>query len=95
VVFARGKGLTATDMAAVSSARGAVGRLAGQPSGVSTPSPVQRSADGQAALFTHEHYLDEIGKLIGQGSPPDPAAIAEIRARNDIQQLTMTVAQPR
>jgi mannose-6-phosphate isomerase-like protein (cupin superfamily) len=44
----------------------------------------------------HEHYLDEIGRLIGQGGPPDPAAIAEIRARNDIQQLTpMTVTQPR
>jgi oxalate decarboxylase/phosphoglucose isomerase-like protein (cupin superfamily) len=44
----------------------------------------------------HERYLDEIGKLIGQDGPPDPAAIAEIRARNDIQQLTpMTVAPPR
>jgi hypothetical protein len=44
----------------------------------------------------HEHYLDEIGKLIGQGGPPDPAVIAEIRARNDIQQLTpMIVGQPR
>jgi|HubBroStandDraft_2_1064218.scaffolds.fasta_scaffold148164_2 oxalate decarboxylase/phosphoglucose isomerase-like protein (cupin superfamily) len=44
----------------------------------------------------HEHYLDEIGKLTGQGGPPDPAAIAEIRARNDIQQLTpMTTAPPR
>jgi mannose-6-phosphate isomerase-like protein (cupin superfamily) len=44
----------------------------------------------------HEHYLDEIGKQIGQGGPPDPAAIAAIRTRNDIQQLTpMTVARPR
>jgi hypothetical protein len=44
----------------------------------------------------HETYLDEVGKLIGQGGPPDPAAIAAIRARNDIQQLTpMTVAPPR
>ena len=44
----------------------------------------------------HEHYLDEIGELIGRGGPPDPAAIAEIRARHDIQQLTpMVVAQPR
>ena len=42
----------------------------------------------------HEHYLDEIGKLIGQGGLPDPAAIAEIRTRNDIQQLTpMTTAR--
>ena len=44
----------------------------------------------------HELYLEEIGKLIGQGGPPDPAAIAEIRARHDIQQLTpMTVGRPR
>jgi mannose-6-phosphate isomerase-like protein (cupin superfamily) len=44
----------------------------------------------------HEHYLDEIGELIGHGGPPDPAAIAGIRARNDILQLTpMVVAQPR
>jgi mannose-6-phosphate isomerase-like protein (cupin superfamily) len=44
----------------------------------------------------HERYLEEIGKLIGQGGPPDPAAIAEIRARHDIQQLTnMTGVRPR
>ncbi len=42
----------------------------------------------------HEHYLEEIGKLIGQGGAPDPAVIAEIRARHDIQQLTpLTIAQ--
>ncbi len=44
----------------------------------------------------HERYLAEIGELIGHGGPPDPAAIAEIRARHDIEQLTpMTVGQPR
>ncbi len=44
----------------------------------------------------HEHYLEEIGKQIGQGGPPDPAMIAEIRARHDIQQLTpMTAGRPR
>jgi len=52
VVFARGKGLTAADMTAIASARAAVGRLAGQTSGLSAPGPVQRSADGQAALFS-------------------------------------------
>jgi mannose-6-phosphate isomerase-like protein (cupin superfamily) len=36
----------------------------------------------------HEHYLEELGTVIGQGGPPDQAAIAEIRARHDIQQLT-------
>jgi oxalate decarboxylase/phosphoglucose isomerase-like protein (cupin superfamily) len=43
----------------------------------------------------HERYLEEIGELIGHGGPPDPAAIAEIRARHDIQQLTpMTARRP-
>jgi len=40
----------------------------------------------------HERYLEEIGELIGQSGPPDPAAIAEVRARHDIQQLTPMVA---
>jgi oxalate decarboxylase/phosphoglucose isomerase-like protein (cupin superfamily) len=35
----------------------------------------------------HEHYLDELGTVIGQGRP-DPAVIAEVRARHDIEQLT-------
>lgn len=43
----------------------------------------------------HEHYLAELGELIGRGGRPDPAAIAEIRARHDIQQLTpLTAGQP-
>jgi putative drug exporter of the RND superfamily len=52
VVFARDKGLTAADMTAIASARAAVGRLAERVSGLSAPGPVQRSADGQAAVFT-------------------------------------------
>ena len=44
----------------------------------------------------HERYLEEIGEAIGRGGPPDAAAIAEIRARHDIQQLTpMTMRGPR
>ncbi|MGE5133345.1 MAG: cupin domain-containing protein [Gemmatimonadota bacterium] len=44
----------------------------------------------------HETYLAEIGALLGQGGQPDPAAIAAIRARHDIEQLTpMTVGPPR
>jgi len=43
----------------------------------------------------HERYLEETGELIGRGGPPDPAAIAEIRARHGIQQLTpMMTARP-
>ena len=49
VVFARAPGLTAADLAAVTSARAAVARLGGR---IGAPSPVQRSADGQAAEFT-------------------------------------------
>jgi mannose-6-phosphate isomerase-like protein (cupin superfamily) len=36
----------------------------------------------------HERYLEELGEAVGHGGPPDPAVIAEIRARHDIQQLT-------
>ena len=44
----------------------------------------------------HEHYLDEIGELIGRGGPLDPAAIAEVRAWHDIHQLTpMAITPPR
>jgi oxalate decarboxylase/phosphoglucose isomerase-like protein (cupin superfamily) len=44
----------------------------------------------------HENYLMEIGELIGQGVPPDPDAIADVRARYDIQQLTpMMAGSPR
>lgn len=42
----------------------------------------------------HEHYLDEIGEVISRGSRPDPALIAQIRARHDIRQLTPMVAGP-
>jgi hypothetical protein len=41
----------------------------------------------------HEHYLDELGTVIGRGRP-DPAVIAEVRARHDIEQLTpMAIGQ--
>jgi mannose-6-phosphate isomerase-like protein (cupin superfamily) len=44
----------------------------------------------------HEYYLEEIGELIARGGAPDPAAIAAVRARHDIEQLTPMVAtQPR
>jgi len=39
----------------------------------------------------HERYLAEVGELIGQPGPPGPVAIAEVRARHDIQQLTLVV----
>jgi len=44
----------------------------------------------------HERYLDEIGKQIADGGPPNPDMIADIRARHDIRQLTpMKIGQRR
>ena len=44
----------------------------------------------------HEYYMEEIGKQVAQGGPPNPEVIAQIRARHDIEQLTpMKVGQQR
>jgi uncharacterized RmlC-like cupin family protein len=39
----------------------------------------------------HEHYLQELAELLAQPEPPGQAAIAELRARHDIHQLTPMV----
>jgi oxalate decarboxylase/phosphoglucose isomerase-like protein (cupin superfamily) len=39
----------------------------------------------------HEEYLAELGELISTANPPDQHAIAALRARYDIQQLTPLV----
>jgi len=36
----------------------------------------------------HEYYLEEMADLLAGGGPPDQAAIAALRARHDITQLT-------
>jgi quercetin dioxygenase-like cupin family protein len=36
----------------------------------------------------HEHYFEELLKLVGQGSTPDAGAIAKLRARFDTEQLS-------
>jgi oxalate decarboxylase/phosphoglucose isomerase-like protein (cupin superfamily) len=36
----------------------------------------------------HEHYLAELTELLASGGPPDPDAIARLRARHGIVQLT-------
>jgi mannose-6-phosphate isomerase-like protein (cupin superfamily) len=36
----------------------------------------------------HEYYLEELSGLLAGGGPPDQAAIAALRARHDITQLT-------
>jgi putative drug exporter of the RND superfamily len=51
VVFARPGGLTQGDLAAVTAARAGIAALNGPVRGLGPPSAVQRSADGDAALF--------------------------------------------
>jgi quercetin dioxygenase-like cupin family protein len=36
----------------------------------------------------HEHYFEELVKLVGRSSPPDAGAIAELRRRYDTEQLS-------
>ncbi|ANK85664.1 MULTISPECIES: cupin domain-containing protein [unclassified Rhizobium] len=36
----------------------------------------------------HEHYFEELAKLVAQSSPPDAAAIAELRERYDTTQIS-------
>jgi len=36
----------------------------------------------------HEHYFEELVKLVAHSSPPDPIAIAELRSRYDTNQLS-------
>jgi hypothetical protein len=36
----------------------------------------------------HEQYLRELSGLFRRGSPPDAEAVAELRRRHDIEQLT-------
>lgn len=36
----------------------------------------------------HENYLEELAELLTRGGPPDPDAVARLRARHDIVQLT-------
>ena len=52
VLFTRGSGLTAADLATASSARAAVAGLAGRVRGLGAPGRPRRSADGQAVAFT-------------------------------------------
>jgi hypothetical protein len=45
----------------------------------------------QASPPGHERYLEELAKLLARPGPPDQTAIAELRARHDIHQLTPLV----
>lgn len=41
----------------------------------------------------HEHYFEELVKLVARTSPPDANAIAELRARYDTEQLSALKAR--
>ena len=36
----------------------------------------------------HENYFEELAQLLRAGGPPDPAAVADLRLRYGIEQLT-------
>ena len=73
--------------------RGGPGSLLFVPAGVPhafanlSPGPVTMLF--QAAPAGHEDYFEELATLLrGQDGRPDLAAVAEVRARHDIEQLT-------
>ena len=41
----------------------------------------------------HEHYFEELVKLVARGNPPDANAIAELRSRYDTEQLSALKAR--
>jgi mannose-6-phosphate isomerase-like protein (cupin superfamily) len=42
----------------------------------------------------HERYFEELLALLGSGGPPDPEAVADLRRRYDIEQLTPLRYEP-
>ncbi len=73
--------------------RGGPGSLlfvpAGCPHAFANPSDRPARMLFQAAPPGHEDYLDELAALLeAAGAGPDPAAVASLRRRHDIEQLT-------
>jgi RND superfamily putative drug exporter len=81
-VFARPGGLTQGDLAAVTAARAQVAGLDGPVRGLGSPGAVQRSADGDAALFT-----------VPVSSPKDSVTTAVTRAVTAIRQPVAAAAR--
>lgn len=76
--------------------RGGPGSLMHVPAG--TPHAFANSSDGPATMLFqsapegHELYFEELAALLREsGGRPDPQAVAEIRNRHDIVQLTSLV----
>ena len=68
---------------------------AGCPHAFTNPGTVPARMLFLAAPSGHEQYLEEIAELLGRPGPPDPSAIAVIRARYDIEQLTPMIPDRR
>jgi mannose-6-phosphate isomerase-like protein (cupin superfamily) len=64
---------------------------AGCPHAFFNPGPAPVRMLFQVSPPGHEHYLEELAELLARPGPPDQTAIAELRARHDIQQLTPIV----
>jgi len=75
-------------------ARGGPGSLmyvpAGCPHAFANPGSAPARMLFVVAPSGHERYIQELADLVG-GGPPDPEAIAELRRRHDIEQLTPLV----
>lgn len=75
--------------------RGGPGSLmhvpAGTPHAFANPGSSPARMLFQVGPAGHENYLREMAELLAGSGPPDQAAIAELRRRNDIEQLTPLV----
>jgi quercetin dioxygenase-like cupin family protein len=60
----------------------------GCPHAFANPGPAPARMVFLVAPSGHELYLEELAELIARPGPPDQAAIAALRARHDIEQLT-------
>jgi oxalate decarboxylase/phosphoglucose isomerase-like protein (cupin superfamily) len=80
-------------------ARGGPGSLMfvppGCPHAFTNPGPAPVRMLFLAAPAGHDLYQQEMAGLLGRGGPPDQAAIIELRARYDIEQLTPMILDRR
>jgi len=78
--------------------RGAPGSVmfvpAGCPHAFFNPGPAPALMLFLVSPAGHEVYLRELGELLAAGGPPDPAAVAALRRRHDIHQLTPLTIHP-
>ena len=63
----------------------------GCPHAFANPGPAPARMIFLVAPSGHERYLEELAGLLASAQPPDQSAIAQLRARHDIQQLTPMV----